>query len=49
MDKAGDSAEVVKLVERFREAITHYQVSECCLVGPSMTHIRADIATAIDL
>ena len=28
VDKAGDSNEVVKLVERLREAIAHYQVSE---------------------
>ena len=28
MDKAADSGEVARLVERLREAITHYQVSE---------------------
>ena len=28
MDKAGDSGEVAKLIERLREAIVHYQVSE---------------------
>ena len=30
VDKAGDSGEVVKLIERLREAIIHYQVSEHC-------------------
>ena len=28
VDKAGDSGEVAKLIERLREAIIHYQVSE---------------------
>ena len=28
VDKAGDSGEVAKLIERLREAIVHYQVSE---------------------
>ena len=28
IDKGGDSGEVVKLVERLRDAITRYQVSE---------------------
>ena len=30
MDKAGDSGEVAKLIERLREAIIHYKVSENC-------------------
>jgi hypothetical protein len=30
MDKGADSGEVARLVERLREAITHYQVSENC-------------------
>ena len=30
VDKGDDSAEVVRLVERLREAIIHYQVSENC-------------------
>jgi len=28
IDKGRDSGEVVKLVERLRDAVTHYQVSE---------------------
>jgi len=28
LDKGRDSGEVVKLVERLRDAITHYQVSD---------------------
>ena len=32
LDKAGDSGEVTKLIERLREAITHYQASENCLL-----------------
>jgi len=28
VDKGRDSGEVVKLIERLRDAITHYQVSE---------------------
>ena len=38
LDKEEDSVEVARLVERLREAITHYQVSENCLVAPSTTH-----------
>ena len=49
VDKGGDSKEVVGLVERLREAITHYQVSENRLVATRMTHRRTDIATAGDL
>ena len=29
VDKGEDSKEVARLIERLREAITHYQVSEC--------------------
>lgn len=49
VDKAEDSADVARLVEQLREVIAHYQVSEYCFVAPSVTHIRADIATTIDL
>ena len=49
VDKAGDSGEVVKLVERLREAIAHYQVSEDYFVVPSLAHTGVDIATASDL
>ena len=30
VDKARDSGEVAKLIERLREAVVHYQVSENC-------------------
>ena len=36
--KAGDSGEVVKLVEQLQEAITHYQVSRDFLIAPGTTH-----------
>ena len=49
VDKAGDSGEVVKLVERLGEAITHYQVSENLFVAPNATDRWKDIATASDL
>ena len=50
VDKAGDSGEVVKLVERLREGITNYQVSESCFVALSTTHRwTPDITTASDL
>ena len=32
VDKGGDSGEVVKLIERLQEAITHYQVSRYGMV-----------------
>ena len=32
VDKAADSGEVVRLIERLQEAITHYQVREKCSV-----------------
>ena len=38
MDNAGNSAEVAGRVERLQEVITHHQVSEHCLVVPSMTY-----------
>lgn len=38
LDKGSDSGEVVRLVERFREAIIRYQVSENCFVACDMTH-----------
>ena len=49
LDKESDSAEVVKIIERLREAIAHYQVSESCLVMPSVTHERIDFTTTGDL
>ena len=33
VDKAADSGEVVRLIERLQEAITHYQVREKCSVA----------------
>ena len=33
VDKAADSGEVAKLVERFREGIAHYQVNNKCSVA----------------
>ena len=44
IDKGSDSGEVVRLVERLREAITHYQVSENCLIATSMTHKRGQVS-----
>ena len=44
LDKGGDSKEVAKLVERLREAITHYQVSERCLVPSSSAHTRGQVS-----
>ena len=38
LDKGEDSKGVAKLVERLREAITHYQVSEDCFFASSPTH-----------
>lgn len=38
MDKGEDSAEVARLIERLQEAITHYQVSDNCLVPSSAAH-----------
>ena len=50
VDKGRDSGEVVKLVERLRDAITRYQVSEVplCRVEYDL-HRRAGFATASDL
>ena len=36
--KAGDSGEVVKLIEQLQEAITHYQVSRDFLIAQGTTH-----------
>ena len=47
--KAGDSEKVAGLIERLREAIINYQVSENCSVASSMAHRRIDIATTSDL
>jgi len=49
LDKRADSGEVVKLVERLREALANYQVSENCFVASGMAHYRTDIATTSDL
>ena len=39
VDKAGDSGEVVRLIERLRQAITHYQVSQIYFFVSSATHV----------
>jgi hypothetical protein len=44
MDKAADSGEVARLVERLREAITHYQVSGNQFVTSSFTHAGGQIS-----
>jgi hypothetical protein len=44
VDKGADSGEVARLVERLREAITHYQVSENCFVASSTPHARGQIS-----
>ncbi|KAF9649795.1 hypothetical protein BDM02DRAFT_1756186 [Thelephora ganbajun] len=44
VNKKGDSREVAKLVERLREAITHYQANEKSLVATSRTHTRGQIS-----
>jgi hypothetical protein len=49
VDKGEDSGEVARLVERLREAITHYQVSENFDRVEYYSHRRTDIATASDL
>ena len=38
MDKEDDSKEVARLVERLREAIALYQVSEIWIVSPGAAH-----------
>ena len=40
MDKEDDPKEVARLVERLREAITLYQVSEIWIVSPGAAHTR---------
>ena len=40
LDKEEDSVEVARLVERLREAITHYQVSENCLCAEYDSYMR---------
>jgi len=44
VDKAGDLAEAGTLVERLREAITHYQVSENYSVASSTIHTAGQIS-----
>ena len=49
MDKGDDSKEVAKLVERLRETITLYQVSESRIVSPGATHARIVVTTTGNL
>ena len=44
LDKGEDSGEVAKLIERLREAIIHYQVSESRLVVSGTTHTEGQIS-----
>lgn len=44
IDKEGDCGEVTRLVERLREAITLYQVSENCFVATSIAHAGGQIS-----
>ena len=44
IDKGQDSGEVVRLIERIREAITNYQVSENCFVMLCATHPGGQIS-----
>ena len=44
VDKAGDSENVAGLIERLREAITHYQVSQNCFVALSRTHTGEQVS-----
>jgi hypothetical protein len=43
-DKDADSREVARLVERLREAIIHYQVSENCFFASSIPHVGGQIS-----
>ena len=49
IDKADDSKEVARLVERLREAIAIYQVSEWGRFAGCYSHGRIVITTASDL
>jgi hypothetical protein len=44
VDKGADFGEVARLVERLREAITHYQVSESRFVASSLTHAGGQVS-----
>jgi len=44
VDKRRDSGEVVKLVERLREAITRYQVSEDWFVASNATYTPGQVS-----
>ena len=44
VDKGRDSGEVVKLVERLRDAITRYQVSEDRFVGSNTTYTSGQVS-----
>ena len=49
VDKGADSGEVARLIERLREAITHYQVRESFCCAKHSSRRRTDIATTGDL
>ena len=49
VDKGEDSVEVTRLIERLREAITHYQVGENYVVASNTAHIRAGITATSHL
>ena len=44
VDNRRDSGEVVKLVERLRDAITHYQVSEDWFVASNITYAPGQVS-----
>jgi hypothetical protein len=44
LDKGADFGEVARLVERLREAITHYQVSEIRFIASGLTHAGGQIS-----
>ena len=44
LDKGRDSGEVVKLVERLRDAITRYQVSEDRFVASNMAYTSGQVS-----
>ena len=44
IDKEGDSKEVARLIERLREAIALYQVSESWIVSPGATYTGGQLS-----
>jgi len=44
VDKGGDSAEVTRLIERLREAITRYQVSKNHFFSSSTAHMEGQLS-----